>query len=86
MPEYAITTTPEDPSLDPVWVGGAETPLAALDSYAHAEGFALYSSLLADPEHAGENWVTFYDPPRADGCLASAVFTNYELFVFAVPS
>lgn len=51
--EWTVTQTPDDPSLNPCWVGEADDALDALDKFADAEGFALYSELLADPESYG---------------------------------
>lgn len=73
--EYVVTETPDDPSLNPVWIGWAYNPVDALSRAAQAEGFAGYRF----PENEDEvfnlcGW-------RLDDTVgATAVFTNTQWY------
>lgn len=76
MTEYAITETPDDPSLNCLAIIDAEDAYAALAAYSLSQGFA---DPLAYNGHSEEDF--FY--VRADG-LVGMIFTNTELT--AVPT
>jgi len=55
MREWCVTETPEDPSLNPRWVGEARNAMHALDQFAVSEGFVPYSDLAETlPDEWGE--------------------------------
>jgi hypothetical protein len=81
--QWVVTETPDDPSLNPWWVGEARDALHALDQFAEAEGFAPYSALV-DPRvdvtsaHEHEGWLG-----QDEHGEVWAIFTNTT--VYALP-
>ena len=78
--EWAIATTPEDPSLNPLWVGPARDALDALDRFAVEQGFARYSA-IDDPEE----FDSMVGAERTDGSRW-AILGNEYLYALPVRS
>ena len=78
-----ITETPDDPSLNPVWVGRAKSPLHALDVWCDETGMARYSDTMKDE--------TLSDQERGGGVGMSeegvlwAISSNTTVYVLQVP-
>jgi hypothetical protein len=81
---FAVTETPDDPSLNPCWVGIAANAVDALDRYARSQGFAGYTGTEMEAEVG-----IFADPmPGFPGVAGEdggvyAVFTNTT--IYAIP-
>lgn len=66
--EFCVTETPDDPSLNPLWVGEAESALDALNRYVATLGYATpYEELPVEPgdsewygvdSETGATWAT----------------------------
>jgi hypothetical protein len=79
---YAVTETPDDPSLNAYWVGEARTALEALDAFAEEDGWTPYS-LLVDPRYSSPEEAEGWLCQREDGTVA-AIFTNTTLYALPV--
>lgn len=89
--EYVVTETPDDPSLNPLWVGEADSPIDALDRFAVDAGFVPYTVICGEEGRLGglhedeqNGWLFNYET-GSTVCLG-AIFTNTQVFALPVKS
>jgi hypothetical protein len=85
MGEWAVTSTPDDPSLNCHWLGYARDALHAFDQYAESLGFPPYSELIDprdNPLHPDERDFVCQTP---DG-QPWAIMTNFSVTAVLVRS
>jgi hypothetical protein len=76
---YCVTETPEDPSIQPLWVGRAANPVDALNIYSRLQGFAGYDQ----SEMRNEVGIYAWNDLGDDGG-AWATFTNTTIYATPV--